>query len=199
MNTPSATPPAMRRVRGPPAAIQIGTGRWCGRRAGSRAPTSTARPSSSARIRRVLASSSLTRAGLSPASRTAVSPTPQPSKVRPGASSSIVAIDDAVTVGCRFTGFDRSVARRMRSVTRAAAAISTYVSRRRSCESGWNAASQPSVSARRTSAAKASTERASKRLRPKRGSATISSRRAGRPSPRSPCRGRRRRGRSRRA
>jgi hypothetical protein len=27
MNTPSATPPAIRRVRGPPAAIQIGTGR----------------------------------------------------------------------------------------------------------------------------------------------------------------------------
>jgi hypothetical protein len=103
-----------------------------------------------------------------------VSPTPQPRSVRPGASSSTVAIDPAVTVGWRFTGFESSVASKMRSVTRAAAAISTYVSRRRSCESGWKATSQPSVSARRTSAAKASTERASKRLRPKRGSIDIS-------------------------
>jgi hypothetical protein len=50
-------------------------------------------------MRRVLSSSSFTRAGLSPASRTAVSPTPQPSSTRPGANSAIVAIDEAVTVG----------------------------------------------------------------------------------------------------
>ncbi len=42
-------------------------------------------------------------------------------------------------------------------------------SRRRSWESGWSAASQPSASARRTSAANASMERASNRFRPKRG------------------------------
>ena len=125
MNTPSATPPAMRSVRGPPAAIQIGTGRWCGSRAGRAAPTSTASPSSSARMSRVLASSSLTRAGRSPASLTAVSPTPQPRSTRPGASSSIVAIEDAVTVGCRFTGFASSGPSVMRSVARAAAASST--------------------------------------------------------------------------
>ena len=112
MNTPSATPPAIRSVRGPPAAIQIGTGRWCGSRAGRSAPTSTASPSSSARISRVDASSSFTRAGFRPASLTAVSPMPQPRSVRPGASSSIVAIEDAVTVGCRFTGLARRVPER---------------------------------------------------------------------------------------
>ena len=106
----------------------------------------------------------------SPARRTAVSPTPQPRSTRPGASSSTVAMEDAVTVGCRFTGLARSGPSVMRSVARAAAARSTYVSRRRSWESGWSAASQPSCSARRTSAANASTERESKRLRPKRGS-----------------------------
>src|SRR5207249_3312369 len=98
-----------------------------------------------------------------------VSPTPQPSKVRPGASSSMVAMDDAVTVGWRLIGFARSVPMTIRSVARAAAARRTYVSRRRSCESGWSAASQPSVSARRTSAAKRSTERESNRFSPKRG------------------------------
>ena len=150
-------------------------------------------PSSSARIKRVLAARGRVRAATRPAARRC---RPRPSRsVRPGASSSTVAIDDAVTVGCRFTGFDRSVARMMRSVTRAAAAIRTYVSRRRSCESGWNAASQPRASARRTSAAKASTERASSRS----GSVIVSSRRASCPSRRSPCRGRRRRGRSRAA
>ena len=115
----------MRSVRGPPAAIQMGTGRWWGSRAGRAAPTSTSWPSSSARIRRVLSSSSLTRAGRSPASRTAVSPTPQPSSVRPGASSSMVAIDDAVTVGCRLTGLASSGPSTMRSVAWAAAASST--------------------------------------------------------------------------
>ncbi len=74
---------------------------------------------------RVPASSSATRAGLSPARRTAVSPTPHPSSTRPGASSSIVAMEDAVTVGCRFTGLARSGPSVMRSVTRAAAASST--------------------------------------------------------------------------
>ncbi len=125
MKTPSATPPAMRSVRGPPAAIQIGTGRWWGSRAGRAAPTSTSSPSRRARIRRVLASSSCTRAGLSPARRTAVSPIPMPSSVRPGASSSIVAMEDAVTVGCRVTGFAMSGASTMRVVARAAAASST--------------------------------------------------------------------------
>src|SRR4029453_4767545 len=38
MNTPSATPPAIRRARGPPAAIQIGTPRCGGRRARRRPP-----------------------------------------------------------------------------------------------------------------------------------------------------------------
>ena len=65
---------------------------------------------------RVPLSSSLTRAGRSPASRTAVSPIPQPSKTRPGASSSIVAMDDAVTVGWRLTGLASSVPSMMRSV-----------------------------------------------------------------------------------
>ena len=128
-----------------------------------------ASPSSSARMSRVLASSSWTRAGLSPASRTAVSPTPIASSVRPGASSSMVAMDEAVTVGWRVMGLASSGPRMMRSVTRAAAAKSTYVSRRLSCESGWSAASHPSVSARRTSAANASTDGASNRFNPKRG------------------------------
>jgi hypothetical protein len=74
---------------------------------------------------RVDASSSFTRAGRSPASRTAVSPTPQPSSTRPGASSSIVAIEPAVTVGWRFTGFASSGPSVIRSVARAAAARST--------------------------------------------------------------------------
>ncbi len=65
------------------------------------------------------------RAGRSPARRTAVSPMPQPSTTRPGASSSIVAMDDAVTVGCRFIGFASSVPSVMRSVARAADASST--------------------------------------------------------------------------
>jgi hypothetical protein len=67
----------------------------------------------------------LTRAGRSPASRTAVSPTPQPSSVRPGASSSTVAIDDAVTVGCRLIGLASSGPSTMRPVAWAAAASST--------------------------------------------------------------------------
>jgi hypothetical protein len=75
--------------------------------------------------RRAPASSSFTVAGLRPASRTAVSPTPQPSSTRPGASSSIVAIEEAVTVGWRLIGFASSVPSVMRVVARAAAASST--------------------------------------------------------------------------
>ena len=65
---------------------------------------------------RVPSSSSLTRAGRRPASRTAVSPMPQPSSTRPGASSSIVAIDPAVTLGWRLTGLASSVPSMMRVV-----------------------------------------------------------------------------------
>jgi len=48
----------------------------------------------------------------------------------------MVAIEDAVTEGCRFTGLARSGPSMIVVVARAAAARSTYVSRRRSCESG---------------------------------------------------------------
>ena len=53
---------------------------------------------------RVPSSSSLTRAGRRPASRTAVSPMPQPSSTRPGASSSIVAIDHGGDTGMAVDG-----------------------------------------------------------------------------------------------
>src|SRR5258705_328456 len=116
MKTPSATPPAMRSVRGPPAAIQIGTGRWWGRRAGSRAPTSTASPSSSRRISRVLASSSRTRAGRSPIRRTAASPTPQATAAAGAADDHAVApreVDDALHALGRDRFFGRAVAHQL--------------------------------------------------------------------------------------
>ena len=50
-------------------------------------------------------SNSFTFAGLSPASLTAVSPTPIPKTVRPGASSATVDMLEAVTKGLRITGF----------------------------------------------------------------------------------------------
>ena len=112
-------------MRGPPAAIQTGTGRACGSRAGARAPTSMASPSSRARARRVASSSSRTRAGRSPASRTAVSPMPSPSSVRPSASSSTVAIEEAVTLMWRLIGLAISGPMRMRLVARAASASIT--------------------------------------------------------------------------
>ena len=125
MKTPSATRPAIRSVRNPPAAIQTGTGRAKGSRAGSGAPTSTGSPWSSERMITVAASSSATLAGRSPASRTAVSPAPRPSSSRPSASSSTVAIDEAVTVGWRITGLVISTPMPMRLVARAANAIIT--------------------------------------------------------------------------
>ena len=125
MKTPSATRPAARSMRGPPAAIQTGTGRACGSRAGSRAPVSTASPCSRARARRVASSSSRTRAGRSPARRTAVSPIPSPSSVRPSASSSTVAIEEAVTLMWRLTGLAISGPMRIRLVARAASASIT--------------------------------------------------------------------------
>ena len=61
-------------------------------------------------------------AGRRPARRTAVSPAPQPSSTRPGASSSIVAIEDAVTEGWRVTGLVSSTPSRIVEVACAAAA-----------------------------------------------------------------------------
>ena len=57
--------------------------------------------------------------------RTAVSPMPRLRIVRPGASSSIVAIDEAVTLGCLVTGLAMNGLICRRSVAAAAAASKT--------------------------------------------------------------------------
>ena len=62
-------------------------------------------------------SNAATEAGRWPMSRTAVSPTPMPSSVRPGWMLSTVAMEPAITAGCRITGFSISGPSTMASVT----------------------------------------------------------------------------------
>ena len=93
--------------------------------AGFSAPTSTDDPDSNVRIVITERLSCSTVAGLNPANLTAVSPIPNVKSVLPGASSPIVDMLEAVTVGCRVTGFAKSGPIFILPVQLAAAARST--------------------------------------------------------------------------
>ena len=93
------------------------------------------------------------RAGARPRCASALSPRPMPSTIRPRDTSCTERADDAVTAGCRVTGFVTDVATPSFLVVVAARARKTYGSPERFCESTTSMPSQPRSSASRANSA----------------------------------------------
>src|SRR5437773_8060861 len=99
--------------------------------------------------------------------RIALSPEPMPKNARPGAISSIVAMPDAATAGCRVIGFVTLGPMRTRRVACAHSAIVAYISRKTDWLSATPTIEKPTSSARRASATAVVTDRG-KQSRPRR-------------------------------
>src|SRR5919106_137514 len=95
--------------------------------------------------------------------RIALSPEPMPKNARPGAISSMVAIPDAATAGCRVTGFVTAGPMRTRPVACAQSAIVVYSSRKTDWLSATPTSEKPTSSARRASATADATDRGKQR------------------------------------